>query len=366
MKSIDELLAYYKGKKVLITGHTGFKGSWLTIWLHKLGAEVIGYGLDTANPSGNYMLSGISSKIKSIRDDIRNREKLINVFEEEKPEIIFHLAAQALVIDAYKNPIKTYETNTMGTANVLEAIRLSNSIHTAIFITTDKVYDNKEHLIPYREEDRLGGYDPYSSSKGAAELIIASYRNSFFNPKLYEKHKKSIASVRAGNVIGGGDWAENRIIPDCIRAIENDKIINVRNPNSVRPWQHVLEPLGAYLLLGAKMMDNPVKYGDAWNFGPNIETTIPVKILVEKLIENYGSGKWNDTSEKQALHEANLLILDINKAKKILSWNPVLNFQKTVGFTIDWYKNYKKTNVLEMCNNQIEEYTRLWILKSDI
>ena len=364
VKSIDELLSYYKGKKVLITGHTGFKGSWLTIWLHYLGAKVVGYGLETNNPISNYELSGISTKIKDINGDIRNKEKLFEVFNEEKPEIVFHLAAQALVIDGYNFPLDTYETNTLGTANVLEAIRISNSVHTAIFITTDKVYDNKERLLPYREDEPMGGYDPYSSSKGAAELIIASYRSSFFNPNSYEKHKKSIASVRAGNVIGGGDWAENRIIPDCIRSIENNKIIDVRNPNAVRPWQYVLEPLGAYLVLGSKMMDEPVKYATAWNFGPNPENTITVKKLVEKLIEIYGHGEWKDTSVSEALHEANLLALDINKAKNLLNWSPILNFQETIEFTVDWYKKYKNTNVLEMCNHQIEKYTQIWRSKN--
>ncbi len=361
---VNTLLNIYQGKKVLITGHTGFKGSWLSIWLQKLGAEVIGFALDPIREEDNFVLSGISNKLKDIRGDIRNREKLFEVFETEKPEIAFHLAAQALVMDGYNDPVTTYETNTMGTVNVLEAIRNSDSARTAIFITTDKVYENKEWIWPYRETEPMGGYDPYSSSKGAAELIIASYRNSFFKPDKYDQHRKAIASVRAGNVIGGGDWANNRIVPDCIKALEKELPVTIRNPSATRPWQHVLEPLGAYLLLGAKMMIDPQKYAEAWNFGPGTENTINVETLVNAVIKAYGKGEWNDISDSKAFHEAKLLALDINKAKYRLNWKPVLNFQETINFTIDWYKNYKQKNVFDLCLNQIEEYTKLWKSRS--
>ncbi len=353
-------LDIYKGKKVLVTGHTGFKGSWLSIWLLKLGAQVVGLSLDPYNEKDNFVLSGISKKMKDIRGDIRNKETLLKVFEIEKPEIVFHLAAQSLVIDGYNDPIYTYETNTMGTANVLECVRLSKTTHTAIFITTDKVYENKEWIWPYRETEPMGGYDPYSSSKGAAELIIASYRNSFFNPDSYTEHKKAIASVRAGNVIGGGDWSTNRIIPDCIKAIENNEPIEIRNPSSTRPWQHVLEPLYGYLLLGAYMMKEPTKYVGAWNFGPKSDDVISVGSLVDKIIELYKKGTWKDLSDPNALHEAKLLALDINKAKHLLNWEPVLNFEYTIKLTVDWYKNYEKTDVFNLCSNQIDEYTQLF------
>ena len=362
---IKSILEIYKGKKVLITGHTGFKGSWLSIWLNKLGADVIGYALPPVNEDDNFVLSGISGKIKDITGDIRDRDHLFSVFKKEKPEIVFHLAAQALVIDGYKNPIETYETNTMGTANLLDAVRNSDTVTTAVFITTDKVYENKEWIWPYREFEQLGGYDPYSSSKGAAELIIASYRKSFFNPEKYSEHRKSIASVRAGNVIGGGDWAANRIVPDCIRAIEKNQIIEVRSPKAVRPWQHVLEPLGGYLLLGAKMLAQPLKYNEAWNYGPEAENIINVGKLVNEIINVYGQGRWKDTSNPEALHEAKFLALDINKAKHLLGWNPVLNFLETIEFTVDWYKNYKNMNVFNLCENQIDEYTKLWNLRNE-
>ncbi len=346
----------YQGKKVLVTGHTGFKGSWLSIWLNKLGAKVIGFALDPVNENDNFVLSGISKSIKDIRGDIRDKEKLAEVFEEEKPEIVFHLAAQALVIDGYNDPIATYEINTMGTANILECVRLCKSVHTAIFITTDKVYENKEWIWPYREDEPMGGYDPYSSSKGAAELIIASYRNSYFSLDNYSEHKKSIASVRAGNVIGGGDWAANRIVPDCIRALEINEPIEIRSPKSVRPWQHVLEPIGGYLQLGYYMMKQPVKYNEAWNFGPEVDNLIDVGTLVDKIIEIYGEGSWKDLSVPNTLHEAKLLALDINKVKKNLDWKPVLNFHETIRFTVNWYKNYRNGNVLDICNQQINEF----------
>lgn len=346
----------YRGKKVLLTGHTGFKGSWMSIWLHNLGAEVIGFALDPVNENDNFVLTGISEHIKDIRGDIRDKRKLADVFDKEKPEIVFHLAAQALVIDGYNDPITTFEVNSMGTVNILECVRSSQSVHTAIFITTDKVYENKEWIWPYREDEPMGGYDPYSSSKGAAELIIASYRRSFFNPNKYNQHKKSIASVRAGNVIGGGDWAENRIVPDCIRAIESDKPIEIRNPKSVRPWQHVLEPIGGYLQLGYYMMKQPKEYSEAWNFGPEAKNIIDVGTLVSKIIEIFDKGSWKDLSDPKALHEAKLLALDINKVKTRLKWQPVLDFNQTIRFTVDWYKNYKKGNVLEICERQIKEF----------
>ena len=345
----------YKNKKVLITGHTGFKGSWLTLWLKHLGANIIGYSLEPPFENSIYEHANISDKIIDYRKDIRNLDDLHFVFEKEKPEIVFHLAAQAIVIDSYNEPVYTYETNTMGTVNVLEAIRRSETVNTGIFITTDKVYQNKEWIWPYRETEPMGGFDPYSSSKGAAELIIASYRNSFFSQN-DSKYKKSIASVRAGNVIGGGDWAKNRIIPDCIRAIENGKTIEVRNPKAIRPWQHVLEPLGGYLLLGAKMMLEPGKYTEGWNFGPESENVIDVQHLVEKLIEIYQKGSWKDISNPTNLHEANFLSLDINKAKYQLQWNPVLSFNETMQLTIDWYKNYKQKNVFDICKKQISYY----------
>ena len=356
---------YYKNKKILVTGHTGFKGAWLTIWLKELGADVVGYSLDSLYENGLYNLSNISDSIIDHREDLRDFSKLLEVFKKEKPEIVFHLGAQALVIDGYNSPLETFQTNTMGTANVLEAIRLTDTVKTAIMVTTDKVYENKEWIWPYREEETIGGYDPYSASKGACELIISSYRNSFFNPNKYAEHGKAIASVRAGNVIGGGDWCENRIIPDCIKSIEKNQEIDVRRPNAVRPWQHVLEPIGGYLYLGTKMIEDPVRYSEAWNFGPEHENIIPVSELVTKLIESYGQGSWKDISNSNQLHEATLLSLDINKAKTNLNWSPVLGIDAAIEYTTEWYKNYTYSNVLELTKDQIRNYVDLWKSKKE-
>lgn len=362
---IESLLSRYKNKKVLVTGHTGFKGSWLSIWLHELGANVVGVALDPKTKNDIFLLANVASFVKDIRLDIRDKKSIIEFVKKEKPDVIFHMAAQPLVLESYEFPLETFETNTLGTANILEAIRLTKSVKTAIFITTDKVYENNEWFWPYREDEKLGGYDPYSASKGASELIISSYRNSFFNPKEYSSHGKSIASVRAGNVIGGGDWSENRIIPDCVRAIEKGIPIEVRNPKSVRPWQHVLEPLGGYLLLGAKMMDQPIKFAEAWNFGPHAENVTNVGNLVQMIIKTYTKGSWKDLSNNKTFHEAKLLALDINKAMQELDWKPVLNTTETIDLTIDWYKKYNSENVLNLCKLQIEEYFNLWKLKSE-
>jgi len=338
---VNTLLNNFRNKKILITGHTGFKGSWLSIWLHLLGAEVIGIALDSRTSKDNYIISNAHNNLKDHRQDIRCFEKVLEIFQKEKPDIVYHLAAQPLVLESYNNPHETFQTNTLGTANILEAIRLTDSVKVGIIVTTDKVYENKEWIWPYRETDRIGGHDPYSGSKGAAEIIISSYIKSFFNPQKYEEHQKSIASVRAGNVIGGGDWSENRIVPDCIKAIENNKIIEVRSPLSIRPWQHVLEPLSGYLILGAKMLMDPIHYSGAWNFGPESDSLFNVKTLVSSLIKSYGKGEWKDVSDKTLLHEAKSLTLDISKAKYRLNWKPIFSFAENIDYTVKWYKNYK-------------------------
>ncbi len=344
---------FYKGKRVLITGHTGFKGSWLALWLREMEAEVIGYALEPNTERDNFVLSGLSQKITDLRGDIRDLKQLQEVFAQYQPEIVFHLAAQPLVRNSYEIPIDTYEVNVMGTVHVLEAIRESNSVKVGVMITTDKCYENKEQIWGYRENDPMGGYDPYSSSKGACEIAIASWRNSFFNPKDYSKHRKSIASARAGNVIGGGDWSVDRIIPDCIRAIEKGKPIEIRNPKAVRPWQHVLEPLSGYLLLAKKMWENPKEYCEAWNFGPNQESIANVWDIATSLVSNYGQGNLQDSSEPNALHETDLLMLDISKAKYNLKWNPKLTLEETIKMTADWYKRYENEDVYDLCVKQL-------------
>lgn len=355
---IDIFNNFYKGKKVLVTGHTGFKGSWLSIWLHELGAEVVGVGLEPYSEKDNFVLSGIGKKIKAdIRADIRDGEKMKEIFNHYQPEIVFHLAAQPLVRLSYEIPVETYQTNVMGTINIMEAIRTTESAKVGVMITTDKCYDNKEQMLGYKEDDPFGGYDPYSSSKGACEIAIQSWRRSFFNPEDYgKKHHVSLASVRAGNVIGGGDWAKDRIIPDCIRALEAGKPIDIRSPKAVRPWEHVLEPLSGYMLLAQKMWEHPTEYCEGWNFGPEADSVSTVWEVATKLVQSFGRGELKDVSDPNALHEANLLMLDINKAKTRLGWKPRLDALQTIDLVADWYKKYQNKNVYSLCIEEIDNF----------
>lgn len=349
---------FYKGKKVLVTGHTGFKGSWLSIWLHELGAEVVGVGLAPFTERDNFVLSGIGNKIKAdVRADIRDGEKMKEIFRKYQPEVVFHLAAQPLVRLSYDIPSETYQTNVMGTINVMEAIRATESVKVGVMITTDKCYENREQVWGYREDEPMGGYDPYSSSKGAAEIAISSWRRSFFNPGDYgAKHQVSLASVRAGNVIGGGDWALDRIIPDCIKAIEAGEPIAIRNRTAVRPWQHVLEPLSGYMLLAEKMWEEPTMYCEGWNFGPRAESISTVWDVASKLISCYGRGELRDVSAPNAVHEASLLMLDISKAKFQLGWEPRMNIDQCMSLVADWYKRYKTEDVYQLCVGEINKY----------
>jgi len=351
---------FFQNKKVLVTGHTGFKGSWLSIWLNELGAEVIGIGLEPYSERDNYVLSGIGKRIKAdIRADIRDGEKMKKIFAEYNPEIVFHLAAQPLVRLSYDIPVETYQTNVMGSINIMEAIRATKSVKAVVMITTDKCYDNKEQIEGYVESDPFGGYDPYSSSKGACEIAIQSWRRCFFNPSDYGKsHSVSIASVRAGNVIGGGDWAKDRIIPDCIRALEGTKTIDIRSPKAVRPWEHVLEPLSGYLLLAKRLWESPTEYCEGWNFGPEQKSVLTVWEMASAIVESFGYGVLRDVSDPNALHEANLLMLNIDKAKKQLGWKPRLNVKECINLTSDWYKRYKTEDVYKLCIEEIDSFTK--------
>ncbi|MCP3940422.1 MAG: CDP-glucose 4,6-dehydratase [Desulfobacteraceae bacterium] len=345
----------FKNKKVLVTGHTGFKGSWLCIWLEKLGANIVGYSLEPYTDRDNFVVTGLEDKLVHTIGDVRDFSKLMKVFEEHQPEFVFHLAAQPIVRESYTSPKATYDINVGGTVNMLECCRLVDSVRVIVNVTSDKCYENKEWVWGYRENDPMGGHDPYSSSKGCSELITASYGKSFFNLNIDEP-SKSLASVRAGNVIGGGDWQKDRIIPDCIRALENNKPIEIRNPKATRPWQHVLEPLSGYLLLASRMYEEPLKFCGAWNFGPNYNSIISVDKIADKVVGCWGNGSWVNLSDENLLHEANLLSLDISKANTYLKWFPVWGIEETIKKTVEWYQHYDKKNPYEICVNQIDEF----------
>ena len=342
---------FWKNKKVLITGHTGFKGGWLSIWLQHLGAEVIGVSLDPLTPTNFYNQADVALGMLSLRGDIRNGELVEQIFQQHKPEVVFHLAAQPLVRYSYKHPVETYETNVMGTLHVLEAIRRIDTVQAAIMITTDKCYENQEWYWGYREIDPMGGHDPYSSSKGAAELLIASYRNSYL-PNI-------LASVRAGNVIGGGDWAEDRIIPDIIRDFQTGDTLNIRNPQAIRPWQHVLEPLAGYMQLAELLTNNGREYAEAWNFGPKEEDAKPVQWIVEQMAKQWGdNAKWA-IDQAEHPHEANYLKLDCSKAHTKLNWHPKWSLQTALQKIIQWHQaESNQKDMRQYTISQIEQYMK--------
>ena len=343
----------YNGKKVLLTGHSGFKGSWLTLWLKSLGAEVLGYSLEpNTNPSMFEELA-IYGKCRNVFGDILDEKKLEEAFNEFTPDIVFHLAAQPLVRLSYAEPVMTYKTNVIGTLNVLEAARKSSSVKAFVNVTTDKCYENKEINRGYREDEPMGGYDMYSSSKGCVEILSSSFRRSF----LQEENSMAMATARAGNVIGGGDWALDRLIPDCVRSINKGIDIEIRNPIAVRPWQHVLEPLSGYLLLGQKLLEEGNKFADGFNFGPNEDSVLTVAEVSKMVTELYGKGKVF-VGEPSPLHEAGLLMLNIEKAAKVLNWTPTLTANEAIRNTVEWYRHFyaKDVDMYEFTMNQIKEY----------
>lgn len=343
---------FWHGKRVLITGHTGFKGGWLAFWLEMLGAEICGYSLAPEIEPNLFTNLKIETRVRSVFGDVRDLPHFERVASEFQPEIVFHLAAQPLVRRSYREPVETYTTNVIGTINVLEAIRRVESVKSVVIITTDKVYENKEWIWAYRENEPLGGFDPYSNSKACAELAVAAYRNSFFG-----ESGTLIASARAGNVIGGGDWSEDRLLPDVFRSLIFDAPLVIRNPNSIRPWQHTLEPLAGYLMLGEKLYDGDENFAEAWNFGPSEEDSKSVgEVLAEiKRIWN-APVNWEIASGKQP-HEANLLKLDSSKAKKELGWRPRLNLSEALEMTVEWYKGFQENaDLIELTRRQIEFY----------
>lgn len=352
---------FWVNKNVLITGHTGFKGSWLCLWLSSLGAKVTGYSLQAPTKPSLYALCSIDSMITSIIADIRDKDKIRQALIQAKPDIVIHMAAQPLVRDAYRSPIETYEINVMGTANVLEGVRYAvqhgQQIKAFINVTTDKCYENKEWPWGYRENDSLGGYDPYSNSKACSELVTASYRDSYFNVNEYAFHGLGVATARAGNVIGGGDWAVDRLIPDCVRALLNEETIKIRNPLAIRPWQHVLEPLSGYLLLAERLYASGDRYSGAMNFGPVDNDARTVEYIVKELCNKWGNGASYVLDQGRNPHEATYLKLDCSKAKMQLGWVPKWGLEKALDMIIQWTRKYKENkNVMEECLRQIKEF----------
>lgn len=357
--NVTTLRDYYRGKRIFLTGHTGFKGAWMLALLHELGARVTGYALAAETPS-LYRDIGGDDLCTSIIADVREADALRDALLATNPDVVFHMAAQPLVLDAYERPVYTFGVNAMGTAHLLEAIRALPGRCTVINITTDKVYDNKEWIYPYREQDALGGYDPYSASKACAELVSASYRSSFFHPKEYASHQTSLATVRAGNVIGGGDWAANRLVPDIARAVHGGEEVVLRHPEAVRPWQHVLEALYGYLVLGVRMGEDPQRFATAYNFGPLWDEAVTVEYLVQQAIAAWGRGTYRVDPPEGTPHEATLLRLDCSKAVQELRWRPRWNAAQAIEQTIAWYKRVLDggASPLAVTREQLQEYWR--------
>jgi CDP-glucose 4,6-dehydratase len=330
--------AFWQGRRVFLTGHTGFKGSWLSAWLQQLGAEVHGFALAPATSPSLFDVAGIANGMHSALGDIRDPSALAAALHDSKAEIVIHMAAQALVRYSYANPIETYATNVMGTVHVLEAVRQAGSVKAVVNVTSDKCYENREWVWGYRESEAMGGYDPYSSSKGCAELVAAAYRTSYFNPADYAQHGIGLASVRAGNVIGGGDWAADRLVPDMVRAFSTGETVNIRNPHAIRPWQHVLEPLSGYLLVAEKLYTDGPAYAEGWNFGPRDSEAQPVQWIVEQLAALWGENAAWEHDQSPQPHEAHYLKLDCSKAAARLGWSPRWTLREALGHIVDWQK----------------------------
>ena len=356
---------FWRGRKVFVTGHTGFKGSWLSLWLQQLGAEVCGYSLEAPTTPNLFHVASVADGMQSVIGNICDTHSLQKAMKDFSPEIVFHLAAQPLVRQSYNDPVETYATNVVGTANVLEAVRSCDSVRAVVAVTTDKCYENKEWLWAYRENDRLGGHDPYSSSKACAELVVASYRSSFFSAKDAAK-PVALASARAGNVIGGGDWAQDRLIPDIMQGFHQKKTVKIRNPRAVRPWQHVLEPLHGYLLLAERLYKDGAGFAEAWNFGPQDADARPVQWIVEHLAATWGPDARWELDAAQHPHEAQALKLDWSKAAHKLGWHPVLHLEEALRWTADWYRAWNDgarndgTDMRAFTRSQIEQYTSLF------
>lgn len=358
----DMEMNFWNGKKVFLTGHTGFKGSWLCLWLSRLGAHVTGYALPPPTNPSLFELAGVGALVDSRIADVRDADLLARTLCAAQPEIVIHMAAQPLVRDSYKIPVETYATNVMGTVHLLEAVRCCSSVRAVVNVTTDKCYENREWVWGYRENEPMGGYDPYSNSKGCSELVTASYRQSFFNPRnpgcSTPQHAAAIATARAGNVIGGGDWATDRLIPDCIAALLAGEPVRIRNPHAIRPWQHVLEPLSGYLTLAQKMYEAGPDFAEGWNFGPVDDDAKPVEWIVRRMCEQWRNGARYEIDAGDHPHEAHYLKLDCSKARMRLGWQPRWHLEKALQSIIEWVIVYSSGgDVRDCCLEQIEEYS---------
>lgn len=349
--------SFWQGKQVFLTGHTGFKGGWLSLWLQSLGAEVTGYSLSPPTNPSLFEVANVADGMKSIIGDIRNLDALKKAVFDARPEIVIHMAAQPLVRYSYANPVETYATNVMGSVHLLEAVRNTKGVKVVVNVTSDKCYENREWVWAYREVEAMGGYDPYSNSKGCAELITAAYRNSYFPREKYQEHCVAIGSGRAGNVIGGGDWAEDRLIPDMMRAIISSQPVSIRNPHSIRPWQHVLEPLSGYLSLAQKLYEEGPNYGEGWNFGPNDDDAKSVQWILDNLTKTWGDGASWKLDGGDHPHEAHYLKLDCSKAKMRLNWQPRWSLDKAIDKICVWHKAHLAgADMRAMCLQQIKQY----------
>lgn len=350
---------FWRGKKVFLTGHTGFKGSWLSLWLHALGAEVTGYALSPPTEPSLFELARVGDVVHSVIADVRDFGRLAAALAAARPEIVIHMAAQPLVRDSYKIPVETYAVNVMGTVNLLEAVRNCPGVRAVVNVTTDKCYENREWVWGYRENEPMGGYDPYSSSKGCSELVSAAYRNSFFNPAHYDRHGVALATARAGNVIGGGDWAGDRLIPDCIRALLAGEAVRIRNPHAIRPWQHVLEPLSGYLLLAQRLCEGGGSFASGWNFGPAEDDARPVEWIVRRMCAQWGGTAAYETDDGDHPHEAHYLKLDCSKARAELGWRPRWSLETAIDSIVAWTMAYREGRETgKVCLEQIAAYGR--------
>ena len=362
--NLEDGMTIWQGRRVLLTGHTGFKGSWLALWLSRLGAKVRGYSLDPSTEPNMFTLASVGNIVEDVRGDIRDYAKLEKSMRDFAPEAVFHMAAQPIVRRSYADPVYTYTTNVLGTVHVLEAVRRIGSIRAVLCITTDKVYQNQEWVWPYRETDTLGGYDPYASSKACAEMVSAAYRSSFFSSGQFHEHQVALATARAGNVIGGGDWSEDRLIPDLVRGFCSGGPVLIRRPNAIRPWQHVLEPLHGYLRLAERLLAQDTRFASAYNFGPGDEDTWSVERIANKLVQMWGKGaSWSRDSDAGA-HEAHYLRLDASKARMELGWQAKLKVEAALEWTLAWYRAWHQgKNMANFTATQIEDYRKLGLVK---